>query len=208
MLNSQYFNNAQNVKLIEKLFKKFKEIKQADYNENTVIFLEKYLVNIQANIQRKRQKFKSKTENYEDLKYELYDYDLLWNLIVAPSESKISSKIKEKAIDSLMNVISNNKDLIDNYLLKCSKGSLTNNESALMEIKLFKKLYSFLRSKQAPKDYAKNLIMSPSVLTEILKRLFEYKIYVSQAIQASAAPIQNIFQHVFCDIKGIFYIGI
>src|SRR5690242_1163986 len=104
--------------------------------------LGQYLINIQANISRKKaQKPVAKNELSEDTKFDLYDYDILWSLIISPPEIGIPKKLKDLAVECLVKVIIWSPDLANTYIVKSGKGVFNNSPSVLMEMKVLKKLY-------------------------------------------------------------------
>ena len=177
------------IQIIEKFFKQFINVPLAEYSEKNVEFLALYLSNVQSNIARKRnQKVAVKTEILDDSKFELYDYDLLWSVIVAPVSMKLSKKVKDQAVNALAKVVSNNLDLITNYLVKSGKCILSSRETVLTEMKIFRKLFLLAKTKS---ELAKTYSIASSVMSEIFKRFMEYKNIVNKMI-AECGPNNNI----------------
>lgn len=163
---------------MEQFFNLFKTVPVSDYSEKTVEFLSAYFNNIAENI-KARKAFHLKNDKgtpahkiaNED-NYELYDYDLLWNVVMAKHDQAVSPMLRNNSMNCLMKLIINDPATIETYIYKSIELITSNADSILYAMNYLKSILYESKKRDA---YLNMLKVNYHILDKVLHSLIQYK---------------------------------
>ena len=128
----------------------------------------------------------------EEEDYELKDYDLLWNVTMAESNTEISQLLRNNAMNCLLKLIINQNILLKGYIVKAMEIINSNYDPILYAMNYLK---SVLYESKNKDKYLNALKESGRILERVLKSITKYKEKVNE-IMNSEQSNANIMQQV------------
>ena len=219
---------------MEQLFKLFKTVPASEYVLDTIKFIGKYFENVAQNIARRELEAKKqlsliKKENDRRTKsgkppeepgkelfadnYELYDYDILWAVVVDEAVSRPDLSIRNAAIDCLVAAISKSSPpLIENYLTRAINTISKGSEPVLLHgMEFFRRTLVFNREKQAIKDVLKIVQRDYGLFDVIFRHFNHYKSEIYEVLSGGKSNKDSLMVYVFprnfsiVEIQAAFY---